>query len=100
MDSVCGGGVVKHAASDGERVVLPDAPCQRWKVEVCLTLASDAGDVKADIVFVDDCDVRFAYSITSYHDEPVNSVEAPEGECDVHPQLVAPLFREAKNDVK
>lgn len=81
-------------------MVLPHTPCQRWEVKVCLTLASNAGDVKADIVFVDDCDMRFANSITSQSNEPVESLEAPEGECDIHPQLVAPLLREAEDDVK
>lgn len=66
-------------------MVLPDAPCQRREVKVCLTLASDARNVEADIVFVDDCDVSFADSIASQPNDPVNPVEAPEGECDIHP---------------
>ena len=86
--------VVKHASSDGKRVVLPDAPCQGREVEVCMPFTSDAGDVKADVILVDNRDVSFANPVASQANEPVQSVKGPEGEGNVHPQLIAPLLRE------
>lgn len=81
-------------------MVLPHSPRQGREVEVCLTFAGDSRDVKTDVVFVDDGDLGFADSVAGHAGDPGESVETPEGEYNVHPQVVAPLTFEAEVDVQ
>ncbi|KAL8961353.1 MAG: hypothetical protein Q9193_002078, partial [Seirophora villosa] len=94
-----GGGGRKHGRCDRKGVVLPYPPRQRGEIEVRVPRPRHALDVHGNIVVIDDGDFGRLDAVPGQPAEPHRPLERPDRNGGVDPVLVAPLPREAREDV-
>lgn len=80
-------------------MILPDAPCKSWKVEIGMSSCADTGNIDAQVVVVDDSDMSSPDAVAGDAEKSQNAVEAPNCYSSVDPGLVPPLVLVAVEDV-
>src|SRR5215472_3159186 len=70
-----------RCCSGGERMRFPNTPCESWKVEVCVTCGPDGRDINANVVVINDGDVRTFDAPASNSNYADKAIEHPDSGC-------------------
>lgn len=81
-------------------MILPYAPRQGREVEVSMSVSSQTLDIHSAIVVVDDGNGSRPDAVPCHAQKTHQAIESPYTECDVDPELIAPLMCEVVVDVQ